>query len=1240
MGRSSYIKANNINITGTPQPLSYNNNLDSITYKDYDITAQLSEIPISRRSVSTRERNKVHQRHLDTNIPYINGNISTIDYKAIRVVPFFLGNKAEIPIVGGKRFFEEMILPNQKKIGADTKNIPDIDCLYYKSIGGIQHLFLRLSSNTMRGVELVKRNYYNGSTISVRNNNICILANNNIKNDHTDFEAKNLCIEANNKLYNNATNMKAQDTIRMSAQEQINKTIINKSVREERGSDHYLHEERIESIDDCIFVARNVIQEGDKVDNIGIIVVADNYEDRGTHTTNMPAKATLVNEAWKRDEGLFSSAETSVKRIDDVLIPSRFKVGSLRSISSKPGSSITNGYTLINANSDITIMKDIKKDVVVEERHILETHQEKSGFSIGGFGAKLPDVGALLSRIEKSCESGNMKSIATSTLTTVAAGYKIAKNCKELGTAIGNANPTAILKFIAKFINGPSIQFGSRSIDMRQSVTLSHGNTFISPVHNYYCPEEASFAGTYIGKEINIKTKTLITFDLPQTVEQELEVHQTGISMDLLTFALMLVAPETSTVMDAALAASSISVSYQGNKMRQVRHKPTVIKAEKLKVEADNGYLTQTQIKAGIVHAVFKKDLVLRTLANEQFQCQEGGGMSFGLGNFAGNLVSFGALADALVETVKDTRIVSRDSGRFEKKIDDFACMVGEKEFYLRVGNILRNESAFIGHITHDAAHEHIEAKEIQNIKVEEFSRSWDNSHDFTIRDIINKVQSILSNEFVQSFLEDPENFFENSLELLKEKCNNITNNIENLIDNPELIEDAAISFIKKKYNELVDENIRAFIENPDQLPEIAINYMEKKYNEILNDDIRAIIENPDQFPEITFNVIEREYNKINEDVRVLIANPEKIPDALSELVENKYYEIINEDVQYFIDHPEKIPDAISELVEKKIDKVVDEYIQNFLDNTQEIPEALSKLIEEKCDEINNEFQSFIDDPEKLVEAAADSFKRSLKERINSNIDEIVESMEKASIQWKSLERKYHEIIDERIKLLIKNPEKIEEALELLREKNGEKIDENISIYKNNPRKIPHETWRLLKEKYEEKIDKQIQTIINTPEKVTKATVESLKEKCNDILDIQALINYPKKVPKETWELVKDIYNEKINNEIRTYISHPEKVPERVWSLLREKYVETIDRDIQNFINNSRKVTETKLNLLKECNENIHNNIKMITNYPDKVMERVKVLLKEKYNEKINKDIQNLVRNPKKGIRNKIGIKF
>ena len=145
--------------------------------------------------------------------------------------------------------------------------------------------------------------------------------------------------------------------------------MINKWVREERGSDYFTHQEGIKSIDYNTFKAKNLIQEGEEVENIGILVAADNYEDRAKYTSNMPAKTTLYNYAWERDEGFLSSAEVEVRQADDVLVPTRYFVNSYKSVSSEPGSSVKFGYTIINANSDIMVSKDKKEDVVVEENH-------------------------------------------------------------------------------------------------------------------------------------------------------------------------------------------------------------------------------------------------------------------------------------------------------------------------------------------------------------------------------------------------------------------------------------------------------------------------------------------------------------------------------------------------------------------------------------------------------------------------------------------------------------------------------------------------------------------------------------------------------------------------------------------------------------------------------------------------------------------------------------------------------
>lgn len=114
------------------------------------------------------------------------------------------------------------------------------------------------------------------------------------------------------------------------------------------------------------------------------------------------------------------------------------------------------------------------------------------------------------------------------------------------------------------------------------------------------------------------------------------------------------------------------------------------------------------------------------------------------------------------------THISSVDSGSFENKIDDFASMVGEEEFYLRVGNILKNKSAFIGQIVHDTAREHIEAKAIQEKKVEESSSSWERSFDFTVGEVCNALSSFMpfnENEESEAEIEEFEDYKEQYIE-------------------------------------------------------------------------------------------------------------------------------------------------------------------------------------------------------------------------------------------------------------------------------------------------------------------------------------------------------------------------------------------------------------------------------------------------------------------------------------------
>jgi hypothetical protein len=124
-------------------------------------------------------------------------------------------------------------------------------------------------------------------------------------------------------------------------------------------------------------------------------------------------------------------------------------------------------------------------------------------------------------------------------------------------------------------------------------------------------------------------------------------------------------------------------------------------------------------------------------LAAEKWSKAGGAGLSVGLGGAA--IGGFKGMTDTLVKLAAGANISGVDAGSFEKVIDDFAAFVGEKEFYLKVGNVLRTKSAILGHAAGagESSVEHIEARERIDEKVEEVSDAYDHSFDIAIGDCV-----------------------------------------------------------------------------------------------------------------------------------------------------------------------------------------------------------------------------------------------------------------------------------------------------------------------------------------------------------------------------------------------------------------------------------------------------------------------------------------------------------------------
>jgi hypothetical protein len=417
------IHGESIRIDGAPPPQVVASDISSVTHEDFDVTA-FSVVTFAMDNCRhMAEEREAQELHFDTSIPFIGGEHPKVDYKALRLLPLFisrqLGDKIYLRTRGAALKFVQTLAQNETALDPATQIIPDMDCLYYKMVDDQQRLFLRLSSQTRREAEIFKQNS-SGKTLFVEKGDAKVLGDQKISLDHIVADPDNISCVAGETILNRASKMKAEQEIRLRAPQQRHETVINKWTKIDSGKHHYTHAEGVESVDDCSFAARRVVQEGDEVENFGIFVEADEFEDRGTRTTNMPAKITLYNYAWAEKSGLLSHAESSVSKKDDVLVPTRYHVNYYRSLpsgeTSRPlpnvislartrrnaaqdrnvlpvhedpssgsdevdcekkslGDGLTSvkfGYTIINSGSKIEVLKDVKEDVVVEEKHTVD----------------------------------------------------------------------------------------------------------------------------------------------------------------------------------------------------------------------------------------------------------------------------------------------------------------------------------------------------------------------------------------------------------------------------------------------------------------------------------------------------------------------------------------------------------------------------------------------------------------------------------------------------------------------------------------------------------------------------------------------------------------------------------------------------------------------------------------------------------------------------------------------------
>lgn len=702
--------------------------------RDFNLTFQIinsgNPIFFSMKSINP----KIRKYNFNTCIPLFGEGIPIVDVSAINGLEYALN---QLRLVERKIYpydmdaFLEVLAKNSAALPRNLSDLPDKNFIYYKNMDdGKQCLFLHVSSKNIDKNEDLKCKSESqavlayGSDISINADNVLL--------DHAKISGKNICFEANDQLTSLGSEIKADETIRMKAQKQRHCTTVNiGSIYKSGGNTEEFHQ-YISSVDEDKFIAKKVIQEGEYAENYGISVKADTFLDNCNHTVNKPVKTTLYGYIRKEDSNLFGSSETSVHMRDDYLFPCNYNVNEFISDSQVEGSSIQNDMTHIFASKRIRIDKDINSSEVVTEQHEVTVRQSNSGISFCGLGVKAPSLVNEYQNLREEIQKNNNRIFQLRTL--IKMGQSVNESLKEVmslhsqltescdAIKLLNSDPMIgmkkILDVLSHYVN-PSLFIGNQTIEIKQVNTESHGNLFASPLIEFN-NKKTVITGDIYANDAYINTGSLISLSLPNTMEIEQSIKSCGVTMNLLTFASSLMTPGVSSAMQAALNSSSFNMSFRDRKSGEISYTPSKLCVKnKLQINARDGHLSHTQIKAGIIYAIFTGDLVMETLATKKWSTESQCSGHFSLNGVSG----FSDLAQSLKNVVKSSEISLKKSREFEQYIDDFAYMIGEDKFYLEVEGIMKTKSVIFGQKNQNSAYEHIHVGKVQNEEMKNIHR-------------------------------------------------------------------------------------------------------------------------------------------------------------------------------------------------------------------------------------------------------------------------------------------------------------------------------------------------------------------------------------------------------------------------------------------------------------------------------------------------------------------------------------
>ena len=287
--------------------------------------------------------------------------------------------------------------------------------------------------------------------------------------------------------------------------------------------------------------------------------------------------------------------------------------------------------------------------------------------------------------------SHNMKAQIGSAITSAAKIIGTLEDAKDVmrGLALGMSAPgmSLVAGTLGKRLVNVGFSVGSSSTSSVTRESHQIPNQIKADLIRLDCPVEVRLQGHHDVHEMDVRTESFKAVDMVSTREVHVESESSGISVNpvnMIASGLMSAAGVAVGGGSVLAGASSASSSSSSVHTRQVTHEASTVNADRFILRAGNAHLTDTQIRARLVDAIVRDDLILESLCDEFFSESDGG--SFGMGFGFLNLVKGVQTVRDTLDALGGTSAAFVKSQEIEKKINAFAELVGEEHFNLVVG--------------------------------------------------------------------------------------------------------------------------------------------------------------------------------------------------------------------------------------------------------------------------------------------------------------------------------------------------------------------------------------------------------------------------------------------------------------------------------------------------------------------------------------------------------------------------